>query len=154
MNYNHIRDFVLAHRNFVDSVMDLVPIPLFMKDRSGLYIDCNQAFTEFLNVNREETIGKTVYDIWSIKEANVFHAQDEALYAQGGTQVYESTITSSEGIKRVVQFHKQVFTDTAGEIGGFLGVIFDITEKKKLEEALEKQVITDELTGLSNRREV
>jgi PAS domain S-box/diguanylate cyclase (GGDEF) domain len=151
MKNNHIADFILSHRNSVDLVMDLVPIPLFMKNRAGLYIDCNQAFTKFFNLGREDIIGKSVFDIWSIKEANVFYTQDEELFRQGGTQIYETTITSSTGTKNVVQFHKQVFTDASGEIAGFLGVIFDITEKKKLEETLAKQAIMDQLTGLSNR---
>lgn len=41
----------------------------------------------------------------------------------------------------------------SGAVDGFLGAIFDITEKKGLESALAKLAATDELTGLPNRRD-
>lgn len=56
-------------------------------------------------------------------------------------------------MQNIVQFHKQVFTDSSGAVSGFLGAIFDITEKKRLESALAKLAATDELTGLPNRRD-
>lgn len=151
--YNNILDFIKYNRDILDLIMDLVPIPLFMKDRAGLYIACNNAFSAFLSISREEIIGKSVYDIWSKEEADVFFAQDNALFEQGDLQIYETVISSSNGTQHTVQFHKQVFTDSSGEVTGFLGAIFDITEKKELEYALAQQATTDELTGLPNRRD-
>lgn len=150
---NNILEFIKSNRNTLDLIMDLVPIPLFIKDRAGRYIDCNNAFTRFLSFSREEIIGKSVYEIWRKDEADVFFAQDEALYEQGDLQIYEAKITSSDGIIHIVQFHKQVFTDSSGVIAGFLGAIFDITEKKELEETLARLATIDELTGLPNRRD-
>lgn len=152
-NAHNIIEFINSNRNVLDIITDLVPIPLFMKDRAGIYIDCNSAFTKFLTLSREEIIGKSVYDICSKNEADVFSAQDNELLKNGGLQVYESQITSPDGNKHIVEFHKQVFMDANGEAAGFLGVIFDITEKKNLENALAKQAKIDDLTGLLNRRE-
>lgn len=152
MNYN-IAEFINHNRETFDLIMDLVPIPLFIKDRAGLYIDCNDAFLKFISISRDEIIGKSVYEIWSRLEADVFYDQDETLFKVGGLQVYESNITSSTGVKHIVQFHKQVFTDTTGAIAGFLGAIFDITEKIELECTLAKLAVIDELTGLTNRRD-
>lgn len=153
MNYSTIIDFINCNRETLELIMDLVPIPVFIKDRAGLYIDCNKAFNDFLSISREEIIGKSVYDIWTKDEADVFFAQDEDLYKRGGVQTYETKITSSLGVTHTVQFHKQIFNDSIGATAGFLGVIFDITEKKKLECALEKLAVIDELTGLTNRRD-
>lgn len=83
----------------------------------------------------------------------MFFAQDNALSEQDDLQIYEAKISSSNGTEHIVQFHKQVFTDSSGAVAGFLGAIFDITEKKKLEYALAQQAASDELTGLPNRRE-
>lgn len=151
--YNNILEFIKYNRDLLDLITDLVPIPLFVKDRAGLYIDCNSAFSKFLSISREEIVGKSVYEIWSKDEADVFWAQDNALFEQGGLQIYETKISSSNGALHIVQFHKQVFTDSSGAVTGFLGAIFDITEKKELEYALALQAATDELTGLINRRE-
>lgn len=145
--------FINYNRDILDLITDLVPIPLFIKDREGKYIDCNNAFTKFLNVTREDIIGKTVYQMWKKKEADVFYAQDNELFEKGGLQIYETEITPTDGTKKIVQFHKQVFFDDAGNMAGFLGVIFDITEKKKLEQSLAKLATVDDLTGLPNRRD-
>ena len=150
---SNIVEFIKSNRNILDLILDLVPIPLFVKDRAGRYIDCNKAFMEFLSFRREELIGKTVYEIWGKEEADVFFAQDNDLFVQGGLQIYETQITSSKGIRSHVQFHKQVFTDPSGTTAGFLGAIFDLTAQKQLEKALAQLAITDELTGLPNRRD-
>ncbi|MGE5628123.1 MAG: diguanylate cyclase [Solirubrobacterales bacterium] len=148
----NIVEFINFNRDALDLIMDLVPIPLFVKDYAGLYIDCNNAFSEFLSISREKIIGKSVYELWRKEEADIFFAKDKELYEQGGLQIYEAKITSADGKPLMVQFYKQVFYDTNGSIAGFLGAIFDITEKKELENALAKQATTDELTGIPNRR--
>ena len=134
---NDIIKFVAENRDHLDLVIDLIPIPIFMKDREGRYIDCNTAFTRFLSVTREQLIGSTVHELWSKEEADVFRRQDEELFQSRGLQVYESRISSSDGKAYIVQFHKQVFTDHEGQVKGFLGAIFDITEKKLQLERLE-----------------
>lgn len=132
-----IVDFIARNRTHLDAIIDLIPIPIFMKDKDAKYIDCNIAFTRFLAYSREQLMGKSVFDIWSQQEAEVFYQQDQALLKAGGTQVYETRITSASGIVNYVQFHKRVFTNSDGEPLGFIGVIFDITEKKLHIEELE-----------------
>lgn len=149
----NIVEFIKSNRNILDLILDLVPIPLFVKDSAGRYIDCNKAFMEVFSFRREDLIGKTVFEIWGKEEADVFFAQDSDLFAQGGLQIYETQITSSQGICYHVQFHKQVFTDSLGATAGFLGAIFDLTAQKQLEKALAQLAVTDELTGLPNRRD-
>ncbi|TCT21345.1 GGDEF domain-containing protein [Thiobaca trueperi] len=148
-----ILGFINSNRDLLDLIIDMVPIPLFVKDRAGRYIDCNMAFKNFLSFSREQIIGKTVYDIWSKDEADVFFYKDKELLDRGGLQIYEARITSSGGVHYDVQFHKQTFTDSSGAAIGFLGAVFDITENKRLENALVRLASTDELTGLLNRRE-
>jgi PAS domain S-box/diguanylate cyclase (GGDEF) domain len=153
INNSNIVEFINTHRNILDLILDLVPNPIFVKNKNGLYIDCNDAFTKFLSFRREDIIGKSVYDLWNKKEADVFFAQDHELFKRGGLQVYKAEITSGDGAKHIVQFHKQVFLDSNGTVAGFLGVIFDITEKKNLERTLARLATIDELTGLPNRRD-
>jgi PAS domain S-box-containing protein len=132
-----ITEFIVNNRSELDTVIDLIPIPIFIKNRSGHYIDCNLAFTSFLAFTRDQLIGKSAHDIWKKEEADVFTEQDEKLYGSEGTQIYETRITSSSGDSHYVQFHKRLFSGRNGSTGGFLGAIFDITEKKRKIEELE-----------------
>lgn len=150
---NSITELIKNNRSSLGLIMDMVPIPLFIKDRDGIYIDCNKSFVEFLDISRETIIGKTVYDLWNKEEADVFHEQDEKLFSVGGVQKYEASLTATTGVTHIVQFHKQVFMDEQGAVAGFLGAIIDITEKKELENTLATFAVLDELTGLSNRRD-
>lgn len=135
-----ITKFITANRSSLDLVLDLVPIPLFVKDREGRYLDCNIAFTEFLHISREQIIGKTAHDLWRKEEADVFARQDAALFESTGLQVYETEITSSKGLTFIVQFHKRTFTDAQGVVQGFLGAIFDITERRRYVTELEEAI--------------
>jgi PAS domain S-box-containing protein len=131
--------FIKSNHEFLDLIMDLVPIPLFVKDRDGRYIDCNKAFNEMFSIGREEIIGKTAHEMWNKNESDVFVTQDGGeLFDHGRVQVYETTVSSSEGVLRIVQFHKQVLTDSSGAAAGFIGAIFDITERKHAEQRLAK----------------
>lgn len=136
-NLMDIANFIINNRSGLDTVIDLIPIPIFIKSRYGDYLDCNVAFTKFLAFTRDQLIGKSVYDLWEKEEADVFFEQDNNLFASGGTQIYETKITSSSGDIHYVQFHKRIFSDMNGSTGGFLGAIFDITEKKRKIEELE-----------------
>jgi len=131
--------FIDLNRNLLDLIIDLVPVPLFVKDQAGQYIDCNTAFMKFLSIDRERIVGRTAYDLWNKDEADIFSAQDKELFERGGLQVYETAVTSAEKIRYIVQFHKQVFIDSAGVVVGLLGAIFDITESKRQNDLVKKQ---------------
>jgi len=62
-------------------------------------------------------------------------------------------VRSPQGDERYVKFHKTSFLDSNNEVAGFIGVIFDITAQKRLENKLIEQATHDSLTGLYNRRE-
>ncbi|NIY90936.1 sensor domain-containing diguanylate cyclase [Vibrio diazotrophicus] len=145
--------FINTNRHLLDLFTDLIPIPIFVKDKDGRYTECNKAYMDFMSLERDQLIGKTVYDIWDKADADVFFAKDKELLDRGGVDIYETEITSPQGLLHAVQFHKQTFTDSYGAVAGLLGVAFDITERKRLEYSLADLASTDELTGLPNRRE-
>lgn len=57
----------------------------------------------------------------------------------------DGTTVWTEGTARVMY-------DAAGQPVGLVGVTRDITERKRLQKELRQQAITDDLTGISNRR--
>ena len=48
---------------FLQTLMETIPMPVFYKDGNGQYQGCNKAFEEFLGIAKERLIGKTVYDV-------------------------------------------------------------------------------------------
>jgi diguanylate cyclase (GGDEF)-like protein/PAS domain S-box-containing protein len=132
--------------------LDNIPAPIFAKNRQGLYTGCNRAFMDYLGLSREQIIGKTVYDVAPAHLAEVYDRADRKLLASGGRQVYEAQVKWADGSLRDVIFHKAVFRDAQGRVAGQAGAIFDITDRKRLEQGLRELAQTDPLTGLLNRR--
>ncbi len=125
--------------HFVQAFIDAVPGPIFYKDNNGIYLGCNQAFMDYLGKCREEIIGKTAYDLAPPELADTYHQADLELMKQGGTQTYESQVVYADGNRHDVVFNKAVFLNDDGTVGGLIGVMLDITERKHTEEALRRR---------------
>jgi PAS domain S-box-containing protein len=123
---------------FVTTLLDTIPSPVFYKDVSGRYLGCNHAFEEFLGRTRESIIGKSVYDVSSAEIAEKYEAMDNELFEHGDRQTYEWKARAADESEKDVIFNKATFPDASGNIAGLVGVILDITERKQAEEKLQE----------------
>lgn len=137
---------------FLQTLLDTIPLPVFYKGVDGRYIGCNKAFEEFVGKPQEEIIGKTVYDMGPKDIADTYNEKDRELFENPGKQCYEWVVKNSDGEIRDVIFCKATYCDDHGNVKGLIGVITDITERKRVELNLNRLSTTDDLTGLYNRR--
>lgn len=137
---------------FLQSLIDAIPAPIFYKDKEGRYIGCNSAFEDFLGMRREGIVGKTVYEVAPKELADRYHEADTALLRSMSNQVYESRVRCSNGFVRDVIFHKAVFYDREGKLAGLIGVVLDITERKLMEEALRRRVDFEKTVASISKR--
>lgn len=116
-------------------MLDLLPVPIFWKDRAGIYRGCNRAFAEMMNCAPDAMIGKGVYDVCPPDLAAKYHAMDEELMTAGpdAVQRYEWNLASKSGTLRTVQFHKANLLDGDGKVAGLIGMCLDISELRRLE---------------------
>ena len=136
---------------FIDALLHAIPVPVFYKDLDGRYLGCNRAFEEFHGCSRRDIIGKSVFDTAHDELAQVDHVKDFELLRHAGLQVYESQVKDARGMVHDVVFHKASFTDPDGRVGGLIGVLIDITGRKKAEQALRESEhsLQSTLDGLS-----
>ena len=137
---------------FIGQLVETIPNPVFYKDEAGRYLGCNAAFEQFIGLHRSQLIGRSVYDISPKELADKYHAADQVLFDNPGTQTYEASVAGSDNQRRDVIFYKATFNKADGALGGLVGVILDISERKQLEETIWHQANYDALTGLPNRR--
>jgi diguanylate cyclase (GGDEF)-like protein/PAS domain S-box-containing protein len=135
----------------LNAVLDAIAAPVFYKNRAGVYLGCNEAFEAYLGRRKADIIGTTVYDVAPRDLADVYRDADEALFRQGGVQIYEAKVRTGDGSRRDVVFYKALFHGRDGRVAGLVGTILDITERKEAERAVQHQTFHDPLTGLPNR---
>ena len=123
---------------FLRQLIEAIPGPVFYKDRAGRYLGCNQAFLDLTGRTRSEVIGATVYDFGPRDLADRYKAADDELFRRSGSQVYEAKVMQADGACRDVVFHKAAYGDPGEAGAGLIGVMLDITERKKMEIRLQQ----------------
>ncbi|SPF33032.1 hypothetical protein SBF1_1190001 [Candidatus Desulfosporosinus infrequens] len=141
-----------SYNEFIKTIIEVIPIPLFYKNREGSYLGCNKAFENFMGKSKEEIIGKNVYDLSKRKYAETYAYMDKLLFDNSVTQTYESEFENSNNEKQYVVFKKVTYNNSSGEVNGIIGIVDDITETKNREIELTEKTYFDSLTGIFNRR--
>ncbi len=124
--------------HFMRQLIEAIPGPVFYNNREGRYLGCNQAFLRLLGRSREDVIGATVYDLAPRDLADRYQLADEQLLEATGSQVFESRVYDAEGRLRDVVFHKATYGGPGESGGGVVGVMLDITERKRMEVRLQQ----------------
>lgn len=146
-------DKLETETDFLQTVIDAIPAPIFYKDHLNIYRGCNSAFCDFIGFTYDKIVGHSVYDIAPHDLADKYNRADNELLKQGGTQHYEGKVRYADGSIHDIEFNKAVFKKGNGQVGGQVGVMLDITERNQLIQKLDKASNTDPLTGAGNRRE-
>ncbi len=117
-------------------LIEALPNPIFFKGTDGRYLGVNKAWEEYFGTPRESFIGKTVHDLYPNNRdvADRLHAMDQVLWDNPGRQVYETLITTPDGLRHDAIYCKATFTGTDGKVSGLIGTIIDITERKQAEQ--------------------
>ncbi len=123
--------------DFMQTLLDTIPNPVFYKDVDLRYIGCNKAFEKFLFLNRNDIIGRTAYDVSPEENAKMYQEKDFEILDTENVQNYEAEVVDSKGNIKNVVFYKSVFYQN-NKKAGIIGTILDITERKKYEETLHK----------------
>lgn len=95
-----------------------------------------ETFLNFIHVDDKEFVNKSVTE--SLNNRKPYRI--------------DFRIIRTDGIERIVNAQGEVTYDKSGKAIQMAGTVLDITERKKMEEQLRTLSLTDELTGLYNRR--
>ena len=124
-------------RNLLDSVIDNVPIVLFMKDAKDLRIvRWNKATEEFHGV-KFDIVGKTDYDLFPKDQADFFTAKDREVIQEGKmVEISEEAIQTLSNKIRFLHTKKVPIFGSDGKPKYLLGIAEDITEQRIAERTL------------------
>jgi PAS domain S-box-containing protein len=118
-------------------ILDTIGDPVFVKDRAHRFVFVNEAFCALIGKRKESFPGKTDFDFFPREQVDVFLQKDEEVFRTGQVNLNEESITDSSGDVRTIVTKKTVYIDDAGS-PFIVGVIRDITDRRKAERELQK----------------
>jgi PAS domain S-box-containing protein len=119
------------------AVSDNTPDAIFVKDSNGRMIFANPAKLRLLAKEYDEVIGFHNADLYSDPiDAARINLEDQSVLDSGDAKVFETTTRFAYGV-RTLHSTKAPWLNAKGEIVGLVGISTDITERKRMEDALK-----------------
>jgi diguanylate cyclase (GGDEF)-like protein/PAS domain S-box-containing protein len=135
----------------MEAFMDNSPTAAFMKDAAGRYVYCNSRMESMFYAPLGGLEGKTDFEWLPEYLASQMWSLDQNVLTSGETHENMQSIPAADGGESHWLFFRFPFTSATGEkfVGG---IAADVTQLKEMQERLESLTLTDDLTGLNNRR--
>ncbi|HZJ18934.1 MAG TPA: PAS domain-containing protein [Pricia sp.] len=137
--------------NLLRTLVDNLPLNVFIKDTESRKILVNKSECEFLGVTGpEELLGKTNHDLYNEEDANALRKQDlKVMEALIPLLSHEIVIRNKNGEKITLLTSKIPLLDESGKASGLIGISLDISDLKQKEEELHDLV---NVTSLQNKK--
>jgi diguanylate cyclase (GGDEF)-like protein/PAS domain S-box-containing protein len=141
----HAEERLASERTLLRAVVDAMPERIYVKDREGRFLLQNATNLRIRGItDHDEIVGKTVFDIFPANIAEKLESEDRAvmdsgmplLDREGQTFFSRSTDGSREARWHVTS--KVPLRDESGNVFGLVGVNRDITDRKRMEEAVRE----------------
>ncbi|NJL20643.1 MAG: PAS domain S-box protein [Leptolyngbyaceae cyanobacterium SM1_3_5] len=132
------QDLQAAQQRF-QLVIDNLPQTIWWKDCSGVYQGCNRAAAKAAGLDSpSEIVGKTDDDLpWTKEQADFDRGGDRDIIQSGQPQLHQIDRPQTDGRPAWLDINKIPLCNAAGEVLGILMTIEDITERKRIEAALQ-----------------
>jgi len=122
----------------MESILNHVPVGVYLKDLAGRYILCNRSFCDWHGVKASELKGKTARDFFSANKAQFFEKKDNACRQSLSVIEHESDIELDDGSLVTEHTIRFPVLDDNGHLLGTGGIDIDISERKQAEQEIEE----------------
>jgi PAS domain S-box-containing protein len=128
-------DALRQAREFLSSLLDHAPVPIYVRDADDRYRLVNRAWEEFTGKKRQQVIGQRPDIVHQSKSLRELMERNRRVIESGKPIAGEEAIERSDGTH---YFHTVKFPlrDGEGRVEAVGGISIDITERKRLEQQL------------------
>ncbi|WP_344712769.1 PAS domain S-box protein [Winogradskyella damuponensis] len=127
---------LIKSQKYLENILNNIGDPVFVKDEYSHILLANDAFCKLVDLPKEDVIGKTLAENVLPSERDEAFKIDKQVIDSGIDNINEETMTLSNKETRIISTKKTRFVDSSGT-KFLIGVIRDITERKKAEIELE-----------------
>jgi diguanylate cyclase (GGDEF)-like protein/PAS domain S-box-containing protein len=152
-------------REFLSTLLNTIPDPIFVKDAQHRWIILNEAYCQFSGYARTELLGNSEENLLPPHQVAVFAEHERQAFDSAVSLESEEDFTDKLGVVHRIATKRSRHRDAAGNTF-LVGIIHDITARKRIEEDLKRSnqelresahrlhhlVNHDVLTGLPNRK--
>lgn len=126
-------------QNFLNSIIDNIPTPIFVKEAKDLrFARWNRASEELFGLKQKDVLNKSDYDFFPKEEADFFTNKDREVLASGKLlDIPEEPVHIGDGV-RILHTRKIPVLGADGAPRYLLAISEDITDRKRDEETLRE----------------
>ena len=127
--------------HFTRQLIDALPLPVFVRDANGAYLDVNRAWKQLFHTPASAGSaqpGSLAYppELSPDRSALIAQAQDNEIRIYPPHQEHP----------RHMAYFEAPFTTTRGQLGGTIGTLVDVTDRQRAQEALRAEKERAEVT--------
>ncbi len=134
-----VEEALMQSEAFYQSLVETLPLAMFRKDKEGRVDFANRLMSEALRRPVDDVIGKTDYDFFPEELAEKYRADDRRVIETRTDFEATEEFQTPSGERRFTHVMKTPSYNAAGEITGILGVFSDVTDRMRIENALEQE---------------
>ena len=121
------------------SLVEAMPQGVFRRDLQGRFTFANQNYCNLHGINPKEIIGKTDFDYFPRAAAEKYWRDDLQIMEIGQTkEILEESQPTGKTEKEYHHVTKTPLRDESGRVVGLQGMIWDVTEKIRVEEQIRR----------------
>ena len=119
---------------FMSVLIDGTPHPIYVRDRQGRLMACNNAYLDVFGFKLEDVIGKTVVetDTGNPPQAQSFHADYLRLMEEGEPQIHDRVLKVPGGGVMTIYQWMLPYRDSNGKVVGMIAGWVDVSERQRL----------------------
>lgn len=123
-------------QRILSDLMDNSGSLIVLKDRGGRYFFVNRKWQDITGISRDLVMGKTDDEVFEPETSRQFMGNDRQVMDTGQTIEVEEHLSTPSGSRWFISVKLPLF-DEKGSVSGLCGIITEITERKRMEEALK-----------------